>query len=189
LAWGGWLQLKWTPVLLSAKPDALDPILGEAGATVSDGAYQDRTRVFRDNFTSYFLRIVIGWTWWLGAIVGVFLLWRRGNVKDGPWGLIAGAAAGVVGGATVGCAVIIGDLGPHLIFDSLFSSKESGLLLLPLWGLLTAIWWGCLGCSLGFCLTLLGPFGRPLLYPFQVGLAGTFRVLGLRQFAEFFAPL
>jgi hypothetical protein len=50
-----------------------------------------------------FIRHFVLATWWLGAVVGVVLVVRRSRLLDLPWGLIAGAAAGVAASATLAC--------------------------------------------------------------------------------------
>ncbi len=184
LAWGGWLKLPWTKIYLDLGPEAFDEMLGHA-----QPGQESRTRDFRDAFTSRLLRLVVGCTWWIGAIVGVLVLWRRGSFLDAPWGLIAGAAAGMVVSATVGSIVMAGDLGPHLAWDLVPKGNGDGLLLLPLWALLVVGWWTALGVAVGIVLTIIGPFGRLLLLPLQIFVGGCFRLIGLRRLGEYFAPL
>ena len=184
LAWGGWLKLSWTRIYLDPRPDVLDDQL-----QICEAKPGSRTRDFRDYFTSRVLRVVVGFTWWIGAIVGVLVLWRRGNVLDAPWGLLAGAAAGIVVSATLGSIVLAGDLGPHLAWDLLPKNNGDGLLLLPLWVLLAVAWWTALGIVVGIVLTVVGPFGRLCLVPLQIFVAGCFRLIGLRRLGEYFAPL
>jgi hypothetical protein len=184
LAWGGWLKLAWTDIYFSTSPQALDDVLGPAGP-----AQQERTRLFRDYYTSYVLRVVVVCTWWLGAVIGVFVLWRRGNILDGPWGLIAGGAAGVVVSATLGCLVLVGDFVPHFLMDYTLRTHVEGLVLLPVWALVVVLWWTALGVIVGAALTALGPLGRPFLFPMQAALSGVFHLVGLRRLGDFFRPL
>jgi len=184
LAWGGWLKLPWQEIYLNPKPESLKEVLGDATP-----AQLDRSRGFRDYFTGYVLRVIIGCTWWLGAVAGVFVLWRRGNVTDAPWGLLAGAAAGIVVSATVGSVVLVGDLGPHLVFDVAGKGKEAGIVMLLLWAVVAVVWWSILGFVCGVVLTLLGPLGRSLLYPLQGVLSGACRLVGLARLGDFFSPV
>jgi len=153
------------------------------------GPHLDRTREFRDYFTGYLLRVIVGTTWWVGAVIGVLALWRRGSVLDAPWGLIAGTAAGIAGSATVGSVVLFGDLIPHFIWEKTLATSAVGVVALPLWALLVLLWWTFLGVTLGVGLTALGPLGRPFLTPFQSLLAGACRLVRMRRLGDFFAPL
>jgi hypothetical protein len=184
LLWGNWLKLNWARVYLDPKPDVLDDLLGEATP-----ANLDRTREFRDAFTGYLLRIVAGLTWWVGAVLGVLVLWRRGSMADAPWGLIAGAGAGIAASATIGSLVMIGDLVPHWLWRMTLQSDGDQLLRLPVWSVLVVVWWTLLGFLVGIGLTLLGPLGRSVLAPLQGLLSGGLRMFGLRRLADFFAPL
>jgi hypothetical protein len=195
LMWGGWLKIPWAHAYLNPTPDIVDDLFKDSPADVKERAaaalvgQPERGREFRDHYTSYLLRVVVGLTWWLGAVLGVFILWRRGNVADAPWGLIAGTAAGVVASATVGAAVMVGDLGPQLVWEYTVRSASGGPAMLLVWALVAVGWWTLLGFLTGIALTALGPLGRPFLYPFQSALAGVFRLVGLRRLGEFFAPL
>jgi hypothetical protein len=184
LAWGDWLKLNWIRIYLDPQADALSSVLGP-----ETPAALDRTREFRDAFTGYLLRTVVGFTWWLGAVLGVLVLWRRGNMADAPWGLIAGAGAGIAISATIGSVVILGDLVPHFLWNATLRNDGEQLVLLPVWSLLALIWWTILGILVGIVLTLLGPLGRPVLVPLQALLSDGFRMLGLRRLADFVAPL
>jgi hypothetical protein len=184
LAWGGWLNVSWTRVYFDPQKTVLDDVLGPATAT-----QENRTRDFRDYFTGRLMRVMIGSTWWIGAIAGVFVLWRRGNVADAPWGLVAGAAAGLAVSATLGSMVIVLDLGPHFLWDLTFEGTADGLLLLPLWVLIVLAWWTGIGIVLGMALTLLGPLGRPLLKPLQAILQACCRLIGLQRLGDYFAPV
>jgi hypothetical protein len=183
MAWGGWLKLPWTRIMLNPKPEALDELLGEANKD-----QVGRTRDFRDYYSGYLLCVVIGCTWWIGALVGVIVVCRRGSVLDVPWGLFAGAAAGIAVSATIGCAVVALDLGPNLFWDLTLRGQSGGFYWLFVWSALTLAWWIVLGILLGVGLTFLGPLGRPFLLPFQCALSSLFRLFGLRRISEFFAP-
>jgi hypothetical protein len=184
MAWGGWLALPWKDIYLNPQPEALDAVAGKANS-----GQLDRTRGFRDYFTSYCLRVIVGATWWLGAFLGVYVLWRRGNVTDAPWGLLAGTVAGIVVSATVGSVILVGDLGPHLLFAVAASGKEAGMVMLILWAVIAVIWWTILGFGCGVLLSVLGPLGRSLLYPVQAFFSGLLALLRLPGLANFFAPL
>ena len=128
---------------------------------------------------------VIG-TWWIGAVLGVLVLWRRGGILDAPWGLIAGTAAGVAASATIGCVVMLGELGLHWLWETVSGSGST--VLLPVWVLMAVGWWTFLGLVLGVVLAAIGPLGQPVAAPMQGLFAGAFRLAGLRRLADFFAP-
>jgi len=182
LAWGGWLRLPWTRVYVDPQKEALDDLLGPAIP-----AQADRTRDFRDYFTGQLLRVAVGFTWWIGAVAGVLALWRRGNISDVPSGLVAGAAAGIAVSATIGSIVVVGDLGPHFLWDLTLQGTVEGLWMLPLWVLAVLAWWTGLGVLLGSALSLVGPLGRSLLYPFQIVLTECCRLAGLRRLGDYFS--
>jgi hypothetical protein len=189
-AWGGthggldWLQVPWLSVFLGSGSAGLD---AQAAGDLAMGAV--RTREFRDQFVGAFVRIVTLWTWWVGAVGGVvFLLRRGGSAVDLPWGIVAGAVAGVAGGATLACAILLGDLLPSVVWGLAAGGLASGAAGLALWIGLASICWMVLGAGLGFVLTLLGPLGRVLLAPVQNAMSGLCRLCGLRGAARYFAP-
>jgi len=177
LALGEWLKLPWTGIYLDPKPELLDEFLDKASP-----ANVDRTRDFRDYYTSLLLRIVVSFTWWIGAVAGAYVLMRRGNSLDALWGFVAGGAAGIAVSATIGSLVMVGDLGPHFLWDKVLRGTGNGLLMLPLWVLLTLAWWTGLGAAFGIALAALGPLGRWLLDPLQHFMRGCCRLVGLRRF-------
>jgi hypothetical protein len=177
---GGWLHLPWTGVLLATDPHLLDLYLGGPGVSL-----QNRTREFRDEFASHFIRLVALWTWWLGALAAAWVVCRRAGWSNLPWGLVAGAGAGLAGGATLACLLLVGDLLPHAVWA--LTSGAGGAALLPLWILVAVVCWAGLGAGLGAALALTGPLGRALLDPVLAALASLFRAVGLRGLSAYFA--
>jgi hypothetical protein len=179
---GAWLQLPWARIFLGSEAAGVDLGLGPEAAGAS------RTREFRDQFVSRFVGIVALWTWWVGAAGGVLLLLRRGGtLADLPWGLIAGAVAGVAAGATVACAVLLGDLVPSFVWCLPEGGVATGVGGVLLWIVLALICWTLLGAALGLVLGLAGPVGRGFLAPAQAALSGLCRLCGLRGAATYFA--
>ena len=84
---------------------------------------------------------------------------------------------------------MVGDLVPHWLWESTLRDSAGGVALLPVWALVTVVWWTVLGFGLGVALSALGPLGRPFLLPLQSLIAGACRLAGMRRPAEFFAPL
>jgi hypothetical protein len=194
--WGGWLNLPWTRLYLSSAPEVLDKQLGTWQEQAAVQALMlrpedrtnpaDRTREFRERYAAYLLRVTVIGTWWIGAVLGVLVLWRRGGILDAPWGLIAGTAAGVAASATIGCVVMLGELGLHWLWETVSGSGST--VLLPVWVLMAVGWWTFLGLVLGVVLAAIGPLGQPVAAPMQGLFAGAFRLAGLRRLADFFAP-
>jgi hypothetical protein len=184
LSLGKWLQLNWVRIYFNPRPDVLDGVIGPAMPGT-----ENRTREFRDTFTAHLLRVVVGTTWWLGAVLGVLVLWRRSSMMDAPWGLIAGAGAGIALSATIGSLVMIGDIVPHLLWQASLQSDGDQLVLLPVWSALAVVWWTILGVLLGVALTFMGPFGRPILAPVQGLISDLLRLVRLRRLGDFFAPI
>jgi hypothetical protein len=105
---GGWLHLPWPRILLGSEP-SLPAELFNPGST---GAVS--TLEFQHYFLTYLVRTFILWLWWLGAVLGVILMWRRGEGwRDLLWGLIAGVALGVAGAATLACLLLVVELRIH----------------------------------------------------------------------------
>jgi hypothetical protein len=199
MAWGGWLGLPWTKIYLDPKPAVLKDLAREwqkqqskdadIHAADFEGKYFDSTRTFRDFVAGHVLRVIVACTWWLGAVLGVFVLWRRGSVLDAPWGLVAGTATGIAGAATVGALILAGDLVPHVIWDLSLRGSAAGFGALVLWGIVVTAWWILLGVVTGLVLTALGPVGRLCLHPFQCALSSLSGFLGMAKWSHFFAPL
>jgi hypothetical protein len=94
-------------------------------------------------------------TWWLGAVAGGTLLWRRsGRWPDVPFGIVAGAVAGVLGGATFACLLPLADEVPRLVWHVLGAAVPEGLrgppwLWTPAWVGVAAASWAVLGGAVG----------------------------------------
>jgi len=160
-----WLQLPWPQIFLEAQ-----------------------TREFRDQFVSSFVRTVALWTWWAGAVAGLLMLRRRdGAWIDLPWGVIAGGVAGIAGGATLACVVLLGDLVPSFLWSLPAGGLAAGVGGLILWILLALLCWMLVGALLGLILGLLGPLGRVVLVPLLDALGGLCGLCGLRGAAAYFA--
>jgi hypothetical protein len=186
-SWGGWLKLPWPELMVSPQPGVFDEYLPKQYHAKKDSK---QIRDFRDYYTAYVLLVVIGCTFWLGTAVGVVVVCRRGSLFDAPWGFVAGTVGGLVVGATLGCVVLVLDLGPQLLWQlTSLRDQSGGVQWLVVWSVLAVAWWTLLGVGLGVALTLLGPVGRPFLFPLQFVVSGLFWLVGLRRLSEFFAPL
>jgi hypothetical protein len=138
----------------------------------------------------HFLKLFVLATWWLGALAGMVMVWRRGGrATDLFCGLIAGAGAGLVAAATAGCLLILVDDLPRALLPHAATGRwaSSPWLCTPLWVLLAAACWGVLGGGLGLVLSALGRTGVRVLSVLTSPFARAFRLFGLQQAAQFFA--
>jgi len=139
-----------------------------------------------DGFLAYFVLA----SWWLGALLGLGFVWRGGGkITDLFCGLVAGAFAGLIGAATLGCLVSALDVFPRTLLWGL--GKAAGDMA-P--GLATSLWlmtapctWALLGGALGWLLCSLGPAGVRVLAALAGPLRGLFQAMGLKGLATYFA--
>jgi hypothetical protein len=174
----GWLRLPWPSIMLAEDtgiPAALFDPANRATVPAAD---------FRDYFVSSFTRTLVLMTWWLAALAGGALLWRRSGVLDAPWGFIAGAVAGLAGMATLACAFLVVELIPQFIWHVV--TRDSGG---PLgwfgYELLALLIWLALGVGAGIAAAMLPPVRRLVLLPLQRLPAAIFQGMGLRAVAHF----
>jgi len=173
---GGWLHLPWAGILAGAEStfpaDLINP--GAAGQ-VDAGLY-------RHYFDSYFVRHVVTWLWWLGALAGVGYMWRHGEgLRDLLWGVVAGIVAGVVLSASLACVLRTVEILPHVLWGQ---GGAPGPFRLFIWVLVVLGYWTGLGAGLGFLLNLAGPVRRLTVVPVQNALARIFRICGVNGLAE-----
>ena len=136
-----------------------------------------------------FLRLFVLATWWVGPVVGAWLVWKQG----GKWtdllcGLLAGSVAGLAVSATMGCLLVAGDIVPRLGLSMLLGSRTlSAGLATPLWIAASVGWWLVAGGAVGLLLGLGGRAGRGLLAFVGSPFSAVARVCGLGKMADFFA--
>jgi hypothetical protein len=135
-----------------------------------------------------FLRLFVLSTWWVGAVVGVILVWRRG----GSWAdrfCGAGAFAGLGGAATLGCVLVAVDAVPRGLLALITGVRGSSSAVLGtlLWLVLAVFCWAVLGAGLGAVLGVVGQRGARLLVGAAAPLAWLFRLFRLERAASFFA--
>jgi hypothetical protein len=171
---GGWLSVPWGRIFFGTEPtipaDRLQPT----------SAGEVATRELLQYFAGSFVRTVVLLTWWVGAVLGAWYVVRRGAVSDLPWGLIAGAVAGVAGAATLACVI----LGAEAIPLWVWGTSSPGLALLVVWVIWALLWWTAVGAGVALILGLVAPWRRAILRPVQDGLANLFRICGLRGLAR-----
>jgi hypothetical protein len=135
-----------------------------------------------------FLRVFVLATWWVGGIVGVSIVWRRGgNRADLVCGLIAGAAAGLAVSATAGSFLALLDGFPRTVLVAMCDESTMAGSATLLWLSLASMCWAVLGGGVGFLLCASGPAGTRVLAACAAPLSGVCRWLGHGGLADFFA--
>jgi hypothetical protein len=103
--------------------------------------------------------------------------------------VVAGAGAGVIGSASLGCVLLLFDALPRAILGhiTVLSTREaSPVIWLLLWVALASLCWAILGGGAGFLLSGLGQRGITFLRAFAVPFAWLCRVCGLQRAEAFF---
>jgi hypothetical protein len=143
---------------------------------------------------NHFVKEFVLTTWWIGAVAGVVLLWRRGTRRtDLSYGLIAGAVAGLVASATLGCLLpgldwLPGLFTPRIVAATAWvTGRELSAIWLPFWIALALVNWTVWGAVVGFVLSCAGPPGAWLLRQAASWLGRLCRLCGLKRAAAFFA--
>jgi len=173
----GWLQLPWTAIL-SGQDVAIPKKLFHPQ---QEGAVP--AREFRHYYAGALVRTLILWTWWVGAVGGVIVVWRRGDGRDAVWGLLAGAVAGIVGSATVACVFLVLEIVPHALFGMMLGPTDGAGAWL-VWIIVALLGWTIMGMAIGTALSFLPPLRAGLLVPLQKGLAGLCRLCGMHRLAR-----
>jgi hypothetical protein len=174
---GGWLTLPWGTILSGSTQDLQASWFNSEPGTVPAQEY-------RHYFLSAFIRRFVAWTWWLGALWGLVLMWRRREGgADMAWGLLAGAAAGVAVSATLACVILLAEIVPHAVYHP----AEPGVMHVAVWMLLALIYWAALGVILGVLSGVIAPLRRALVAPLQTALARVCRLCGLKGLAAYWA--
>jgi hypothetical protein len=166
---GGWDFWRLGPMTAAVgdKPSAIDPV---------------------------FLGQFIFATWWLGGVAGLVLVWRAGGrATDVACGVVAGAAAGVVGAATAACLMVLFDGLPRLPLQILNATagpsiaSMSAWIATPLWIVLALGCWTFLGAAAGFALGMLGARGGRILTAAAAPLTWLLRTCGMGRAAVLFS--
>jgi hypothetical protein len=134
-----------------------------------------------------FLRHFVVATWWLGGLLGAGLVVRRGRWSALPFGLLAGAAGGAAGSATLASVLPLADALPRLVWAQVAAAVSGAGLgpapILLMWLLVAAGCWAVQGAVLGALLGVLGEAGRRVLAPPSSLLAWSLARLGLKRAA------
>ncbi len=176
----GWLHLPWTAILSGHDAGISVQIFNpQLEGTIS-------AREFRHQYAGALVRIMILWTWWIGAVVGLIVVWRRGGGVDAGWGLVAGAVAGILASATVACLFLVVEIVPHALFEVLVGPSDGAGAWLG-WIVLALLSWALCGLVVGVVFSLLPPLRAGVLIPLQHQLAALCRLCGLHGLARAWA--
>jgi hypothetical protein len=176
-------------LLLAAPADLLARGLarsGAAGQPLSVAAWMNPPGA-----EASLLRPFVLSTWWVGVLLGLWLIWRRGGrAADLFCGAFAGAFAGLLGAATLGCALLVVDAVPGFVLARMTATRSETTSApwgwLPVWVLLASFCWAVLGGAAGVLLSLLGRSGAATLSAVAAPFAGLLRRCGLDRAAAFF---
>ena len=141
-----------------------------------------------------FVRQFIFATWWVGGVAGLFLVWRRGGrTADVACGVVAGAAAGAVGAATLACVLVLFDGLPRMILNLInaaagpSAASASPWAATPLWIILALGSWTLMGGVAGLALGVMGARGGRVLTAAAAPLTWALRACGMGGMASYFA--
>jgi hypothetical protein len=176
---GGWLHLPWSSILTGTEESFAADLINP-GATGQVPAAD-----YRPYFDSSFVRHIVTWLWWVGALAGVGVMWRRGEgMRDLLWGLVAGTAAGVALSASLACILRAIEILPHELWGH---GGAPGPAMLFVWSIVVLAYWTGLGALLGLFLSVAGPVRRMTVVPVQNALARLFRICGMKGPADLLA--
>jgi hypothetical protein len=179
---GGWLHLDWKAILGGGMGSI------PARVFVPDTNGEINMAEFRHYFVSYFIRWFVLCTFWIGAIVGAVMVLRRGSTLDLPWGIIAGAIAGLGVSATLAAFFLAVELIPHTLWH-LAVGERGGTGLVFLWVIFAVTCWFFVGLALGMVVPWIGPLRRLVIEPFQAMFATAFRGIGLTSLEDYWSPV
>lgn len=147
--------------------------------------------ILRLEFVKYFVLA----TWWVGALGGALLLWRRGSRwSDVLCGLVAGAFAGLAGAATFACLLDALDGVPRTVMALLGRVLKSPdpaaapQVWTAVWIVVAILCWGVMGGVIGFVLAWAGQGGARLLEALAAPWTWACRTCGLKGASAFFVP-
>jgi hypothetical protein len=138
-----------------------------------------------------FLKWFVMATWWVGGLLGAWLVWRRSApVTDTFFGAVAGAAGGLPAAATAASLMVVFDGLPRALYVGLTTSGSTMSVggATFLWLMLASLCWAAYGAGLGYLLCAFGRGGARVLWAMAAPVSGLFRACGMRGMAELFAP-
>jgi hypothetical protein len=179
---GGWLELPWMSILAGAETTFKAEVFQKGNQS------ELKAVDFRHYFATYFIRAFVLATFWIGGIVGAVLVLRRGgSVLDMPWGVVAGAFAGLIVSATVAAFFLAVEIIPHTLWQIALGPK-AGVGFLMLWVLLAVTCWLFVAIGLGIIVPLIAPLRRLVIDPFQGMIAGALSAVGMKRLAAYWTP-
>jgi hypothetical protein len=140
-----------------------------------------------------FVRDFVWVAWWIGPLLGAIYMLRKGDgLHDMLRGILAGAAAGLAGSASLACLMPILDAIPSWLWQAL--APRLGFLRLDghnpvwlfLWVLEATLVWSLLGMLLAAGLGRAGGRASQVLFAVSRWLSHAFRWLGFRDVAARF---
>ncbi|MCI0681768.1 MAG: zinc ribbon domain-containing protein [Gemmataceae bacterium] len=173
----GWLHLPWTAILTGKDT----PISVKLFNPQFEGSVS--AREFRHYYAGALIRTLILWTWWVGAVAGVVVVWRRSGGNDALWGLLAGGVAGILVSATVACLFLVLEIVPHALAATVLGPTD-GVAAWFVWIVLALAGWTLCGLAVGVVMSLLPPLRAGILVPVQQALAGLCRLCGFHGLAR-----
>ena len=107
-------------LLIAAPADLQARVLTATGPTPGSFSTWLESPIATTQAAEHYIRQFVLTTWWVGAVAGVVLLWRRRSQWSDPFfGGIAGAVAGIAGSASAACLLAVIDGLPRLAWEGL----------------------------------------------------------------------
>jgi hypothetical protein len=172
---------------LAVAPRGSAPTPGTLAAWLQSPIFGDGSRLRLE-----FVRSFVLCSWWVGAVAGAILLWRRGNRKiDVLSGALAGAGAGVMLSATLACLLDAADALPRAVLGNVsgllkFSDGGRVWFWTVVWLLVAAACWGLVGGTICFIVNWAGRRGVRVLAGVAAPMVWLLQICGLNRFAGLF---
>jgi hypothetical protein len=180
---GGWLALPWGVFVTNGSTNVPRQLFdgGEGVLSALD------LSAFGHYAVQAFLWRVVGWTFWLGPALGAVWMLRHGAARELAWGIIAGIGLGVMGGASLGCVVLLFDLPAYGLWTAV-CGHSGGPGWLVLWIMIVTLIWMAWGAALGLLLHAVPVLRHGVLPYAQRPLGALLRRCGLSAVAKALDP-
>jgi hypothetical protein len=172
---------------LAIAPQDASPSPGTLAAWLQSPIFGDGSRLRLEFVRSFVLS-----SWWVGALAGAVLLWKRGSRRsDVLCGAVAGAGAGIMGAATLACLLDAADALPRAVLGNLSrflrAADDSKVWFsTALWLLVAIACWGLVGGIISFVVKGAGRRGVRLLASAAAPMVWLLQICGLKGFAGLF---
>jgi hypothetical protein len=175
-------------LLLAVPADLYARVLGARGGPPVPGSVD--SWLHAPALEEGFLRQFVLATWWLGGLVGLATVWRKGgNGADLVCATVAGAVAGAMASASLGILLVPLDALPRAVLRMLAGVlPASPWVGTPVWIVLASACWAVVGGGIGFLLGRLGRGGARFLAAAAFPLAWLCRSCGMKRAAALFVP-